>query len=683
MSAFSKKITESIFDEYERLNLWFVVFFVFGIILYFKLPFEPALLYGIVAVVLSGILFFFFRKKEIGYLLTVLLLFGSLGFLRIQLQTRWTEHTFLQKSYPFSEVVGRIEKIEHFPSAVRLTLDVQKIDDKIPVEERPQIIRVRINGKKNSFQTGDVIELKASLSPPMLPTFPDGYPFSRKAYFEKIGAVGFAVSKVSIINKKPPSFTLDRMRQAINSHFADILDKKQAAIASALVIGEQKEVPQTVYNTYTQAGIVHILSVSGFHMMLIAGFIFFWFRFLFSLFPKFCERFNTKKISAVIALLVTFLYLLISGAGIPAMRAFITILFVLTAILLDKRALSIRNVCWSAFVLLLIHPENLMTASFALSFSAVLVLVAGFESLKTPIQHFIQKRKKFLRPAWALFLFFFLTNTLAHLATAPSAIYYFHRYANYALLGNLLTSFLFSLFIMPLLFLGTMLMPLGWDVPFIKLAGIFLRFVDWAAERVSSLPYANLTIHQMDDWAYFIMIFGIIWLCLWQKRKRFLGLIPLSVGVVSLFFFTPPDILVSQGGKLFAYRKENNQYVFSLSKSEKWTRQQWTFALGIDESNLTYDATSPISYQGKTISFMDKDCTQADISFGKCHAPLFFPYRELWRYGTHALYFDTNDKIKIRRSADGQENRPWGIKNFPLETKSKKGYKEEKGEENE
>ena len=226
-------------------------------------------------------------------------------------------------------------------------------------------------------------------------------------------------------------------------------------------------------------------------------------------------------------------------------------------------------------------------------------------------------------------------------------------------------------------------MPLGWDAPFIKLAGIFLRFVDWAAKWVSDLPYANLTIHQMDDWAYFAIIFGMIWLCLWQKRKRLLGLIPLFIGIVSRFFFTPPDILVSQGGKLFAYRKENNQYVFSLSKSEKWTRQQWASALGIDESDITYDGTSPISHKGKIVSFMDKDCTDADISFGKCHAPLFFPYRELWRYGTHVLYFEQDGKIKIKRAADDLKDRPWGVKNFPLETSLKKGYKERKGEKHE
>ena len=574
-------------------------------------------------------------------------------------------------------MAGQVKEIEHLPSGVRVTLDVQEIGNKIPENERPQIVRIRLNGKKNLPQTGDVIRLKASLSPPMLPTFPDGYPFTRKAYFEKIGAVGFGVSKWEIVNKAPPSFSLDGLRQKINTRFSELLDKNQAAIASALVIGEQSGIPQSIYDTYTQAGIVHILSVSGFHMMLIAGFIFFWFRFLFSLFPKFCERYNSKKIAAVIALFVTFAYLMISGTGIPAVRAFITILFVLTAVLINRRALSIRNVCWSAFALLLIHPENLMTVSFSLSFSAVLVLVAGFESLEVPIQNLLQKQKRFIRPILSFALFFILTNILAHLATAPASIFHFHRYANYALLGNFLTSFLFSLFIMPLLFFGTILMPLGWDAPFIKLAGIFLRLVDKSAEWVANLPYANLIVHQMDDWAYITIVLGMIWICVWQKKKRFLGLIPITAGLISLAFFTPPDILVSQGGKLFAFRQADGRYVFSLSKSEKWTRQQWTTALGLKKSDLIYDAKSPVTYQGKIISFMDKECAKADISFGKCSAPIFFPYRELWRYGTHALYFK-DGQIKVKRAADSVKNRPWGVDNFSLATPSKKGYKKEK-----
>ena len=230
---------------------------------------------------------------------------------------------------------------------------------------------------------------------------------------------------------------------------------------------------------------------------------------------------------------------------------------------------------------------------------------------------------------------------------------------------------------MPLLFLGTIFMPLGWDAPFIKAAGFFLRFVDKGAEWVANLPHANLTVHQMDDWAYVAVIFGMIWICLWQKKKRFLGLIPIGIGLMSLFFFTPPDILVSQGGKLFAFRRSDGRYVFSQSKAEKWTRQQWATALGLREKDLIYDASSPVSYQGKVVSFMDEECIEADISFGKCHAPVFFPYRELWRYGTHALYFK-DGQIKVKRAADSVKNRPWGVDNFSLATPSKKGYKKEK-----
>ena len=99
MSRLSEKIKEAIFDEYDRLNLWYVVFFVFGIALYFWLPIEPSLVWGIVAVVLSAGLFFVFRHKDIGYLLGLCLRFASFGFLRIQIQTRWVEHPFLQRNF--------------------------------------------------------------------------------------------------------------------------------------------------------------------------------------------------------------------------------------------------------------------------------------------------------------------------------------------------------------------------------------------------------------------------------------------------------------------------------------------------------------------------------------------------------------------------------------------------------
>ena len=380
--------------EEQRINLCLPIAFALGIIFYFALPFEPSLWVFLCLFILSIIGFILLRQKSNLALLFLFTLFFFAGVCRIILQTNWVQSPFIHKRYSFVSVEGTVEKVELRQSGFRLTLTDLKLD-KIPEQEKPIKIRVSLNGQKFIPAIGDIISLKATLSPPMLPFYPNEHNFARSAYYEQIGAVGFSVSKIKIITKAKETF-LQNIRLSIFKRISEILPKDTGNIATALITGEQGGISKTIRDNYTSAGIVHILSVSGFHMGLIAGFIFAILRLIFCLFPSICLRFNTKKVCALLALILTFAYLLISGMAVPAIRSFLMIAFILIAVMTDRQALSMRSVLWAGFLILLFQPQAITSASFALSFGAVMALIAGYETFTPYFKKFCTRHNNFL-----------------------------------------------------------------------------------------------------------------------------------------------------------------------------------------------------------------------------------------------------------------------------------------------
>jgi competence protein ComEC len=127
------------------------------------------------------------------------------------------------------------------------------------------------------------------------------------------------------------------------------------------------------------SGLAHLLAISGLHMGLVAGLLFFGIRALLALVPSLALNHPIKKWAAVAAAAGGLAYLLLVGATVPSQRAFLMVSVVLLAVLLDRSAISLRLVAWAALVILLLAPESLLSASFQMSFAAVTALVAGYE----------------------------------------------------------------------------------------------------------------------------------------------------------------------------------------------------------------------------------------------------------------------------------------------------------------
>ena len=160
------------------------------------------------------------------------------------------------------------------------------------------------------------------LSPPASPALPGGFDFARSAWFQGLGGVGYAREKPAKADiAQPVPFDLrwrsaiERVRQAIGARITAALPGETGAIANALVTGERGAITDATNDAFRDSGLFHILSISGLHMVIMAGAVFLSVRFLLTLWPRLALRFPIKKWAAAAAALGALGYLLISGAS--------------------------------------------------------------------------------------------------------------------------------------------------------------------------------------------------------------------------------------------------------------------------------------------------------------------------------------------------------------------------------
>ena len=375
--------------EQDRWFLWLPVMYGAGVALYFSLRAEPPALLALAPVVAALALWLVLRSGTIVVVCVSALLAMTLGLAAAKLRAEWVKAPVLERALNLADVRGFVEQVE--PRAgrgERLTLRVISIRG-LAKERLPQRVRVRTMAALAGLQPGDAVRLRATLSPPALPALPGDYDFGRAAYFQRLGGVGYALARPERDpTAGPPPLVLQfeaavaRVRQAISQRVRAALPGERGAIADALITGERGAISEATNNAYRDSGLFHILSISGLHMTVMAGAVFFAVRFLLAGVPAIALRLPVKKLAAGLATLAALGYLLISGASFATVRSWVTISIMFLAVLLDRPALALRNVALSALAIMLVLPESLLDVGFQMSFAAVVAIVAAYEALR-------------------------------------------------------------------------------------------------------------------------------------------------------------------------------------------------------------------------------------------------------------------------------------------------------------
>ncbi|MBR6412113.1 MAG: ComEC/Rec2 family competence protein [Alphaproteobacteria bacterium] len=618
--------------EYKSLSDFFAVAFIIGILASFSGLNLP---YFILAPILIALTIFLIQKRgQIFKPIALLLTMGLLGMGAAHYRTEQISNPVLQEPLYGAEIIGIVQNIVHLPDYQKITIDNIHILNNA-FSATPKSLRLNYSNTPQHLKIGDIIRLRADIRPPHRPVFPGAYNEARTLYFEGIGGVG-KIYKILSVQQASSGFQnrIEEIRTRISQRLNEVLPDEPARIAIPLSIGDQHVIPKELYDMFRSAGIVHILSISGFHLSLLAAFVFFVVRGLLAFFPFIAERISPKKTAAILALIAVMGYILISGMQIPAIRSFIMIAFVLTAILFDRTAFSIRSLSIAALAILFYRPEFIFNIGFQRSFTAVLILITLYQPFE---KHFLNKLKsssigKFIR----LFLGIAMASCFITCATTPLTLFHFNQYAPYGILGNVLTGLILSFWVMPLLFLGLLLMPLGMDAFCFKAAGIGISYITAICDKIQHWPNAFIRVPAFDTDSLCLMILGIILICMMKTRLKGIGILICLAGIILGILEPRADLFIGDKGQTVAIRKENGLQFLS-AKPHSQTTKIWLIKNGEEPFFETPSQFPPnlIHIKGKKISLTWETCEKADLCMHQ------FPKDQ-----TYLIYI--SDKIRIK-----------------------------------
>lgn len=526
------------------LFAWVPVFLGLGIGLWFALPWEPGAGFYLAALaVLTVAAALRLWGPELLHPVFVILGCLAAGPLACGLRLHLVAAPVLEAEY-WGPVQGRVIEVDRSQSdALRLTLDRVVLEDMAP-DRTPLRVRISVLGSEPQVLPGEVVLLSATLSAPAAPVEPGGFDFQRMAYFDGLGASGYSRSPVVLWAEPAPREQLiNRLRSHLSRAIMAALPGDAGAFASGAMTGDRSGISRDTVEALRDSNLSHLLAISGMNMAFLTGFVFLLIRTGVALIPPLALRLNAKKAAAVVACGVALFYLLLSGANVATERAFLMVCVMLGAVLLDRRALTLRSVALAGAILLLWQPESLLEPGFQLSFAATAVLIAGFGVLDHGIAR--QKLPRWLLPVYMLVL----SSVLAGLATAPFAAAHFNRFTDYGLLANLLTVPVMSL-LMGAGAVAALLAPLGLAAPALWVMELAARWILFVAHWIAGLDGAVTAVPTPGPWVLPLITLAGLWAMLWRGRLRLLALPPLVAGLALWAAVERPALLISGDGKL-------------------------------------------------------------------------------------------------------------------------------------
>ena len=354
-----------------RLLPWVPIAFGSGIALYFAADHEPVLpVAAVVAIGLCAVAALLRRQKF--FPVAVMIAAVAAGFAVATWKTARIAHGVLARPMFSVSLTGFVETREIRERTDRFVLRVVSMES---ARGTTKLERVRLSVKKGTAPAvGSFVELKARLLPPLTPLRPGSYDFGRDMFFAGIGASGFVMGAIK--TAEPPdggglrlrySAFMQGLRDTIDARIRTTLEGDRRAIATALLTGRRDAISQPVNDAMFISGLGHVLSISGYHMAVVAGVAFFAVRALLALFPALTVGYAIKKWSAAAALVAAAFYLLLSGAEVATQRSFFMTAVVLIAVMVDRRAITFRTLAVAAMIVLTVAPEALVHPSFQMS----------------------------------------------------------------------------------------------------------------------------------------------------------------------------------------------------------------------------------------------------------------------------------------------------------------------------
>ncbi len=331
--------------------------------------------------------------------------------------------------------------------------------------------------------------------------------FDVKRYNERQGiyGTGFIPSAEWIISfgrDKSASFfinSLDKQRVKFGDFVRRNTPFPEGEILSAITIGDKGAIPSNLRNQFSEAGIAHLLAISGLHMGVVAVFFYFTIKWILKRSEYLLLRFRVPRLTAALTIIPILAYTAITGFATPVVRASIMAFVYLVSIAIGRDENKLNTLAVSAFIILLWHPWALFELSFQLSFASVLGILLMHRSY--PFRLATIKDK---------FLTSIKTTCAASFATLPFIINSFGVFSVISVPANLIFVPLVEFLIVPIGLISFLVFLLSETIatPLLHVNVYLIKSLLWGSNALLQIPFSSLTVASLG--ALSLVFYGLM-----------------------------------------------------------------------------------------------------------------------------------------------------------------------------
>lgn len=390
-------------------------------------------------------------------------------------------------------VSGRIVSVPDVQEkSMRFDFAVTEADFQIPSK-----LRLTWYQPDRPIKAGQTWTFTVKLKRPHGTFNPGGFDYERWLFMEGIGATGYIRGNPEPeLRKEPPPTDVSGLRQRLLDRLSGQLSNPASlALVRALSLGDGSLITQAQWEVFRSTGTTHLIVISGSHIGLIAGLVYFLTLKGWAWTGLF--RWPPPRVAASISLAAAIFYAFLAGFAIPTQRAVIMLAVVMIALIRQRQTHPFNTLAAALFAVLLADPLAVLSSGFWLSFLAVVLIVIAIAGR-------LQKPGVIVG---ALKL-----HAATSIGLSPLLLFYFQQVSLIAPLANLVAVPIISLIVLPFSLLGLAVLSISSTAAqlFLLPADYALQGLSWLLGKISAIPLATLHHPAPPPWGLIFAAPGIL-----------------------------------------------------------------------------------------------------------------------------------------------------------------------------
>lgn len=489
-------------------------------------------------ILLIFLFYFIYKRTDSVWIFGVFFLIGFIYFVK------FNSYQPLSETQIDNEVLVQLEIKEIYKPSEKFRKYKAKIlqIDSIPNENHVLLYWKRENAE---LFPKDEVWLRTKIFPTQKPLNPHQFYYAKWLRRQNIHYTIFSDTVYRQSQTEVSYFQFSKYKRKVHQKLlANGYSKSSADLIGAMLLGDRTEMNPQLEENYRKAGVVHILSISGLHVMMVYSI------FMILLYPLIFLR-NGKTIRILLSLALIWSFVVFVGFQPPVLRSAVMISVFYITITFKRKPNVYHTLSVSALILLLINPNFLLDVGFQLSFSAVFFIVY----LHPIYQKLFRPKNKIAK--WSVA--FLGTSISAQLGTFPIAAYYFHQTSGLFLAGNLamiLASY--GMIWGGIVSLALLEINAGfsfWTDLFNGFIKICNQYIEWISS-FDAFVFENISFRLFE---VILLLIGIVFIRIIWEKPQFKWVL---AGVFILFLFQIQNFIRSH-----QFAKKNEIIVFHQSRN--------------------------------------------------------------------------------------------------------------------